>query len=50
MPLRFDLISTPEAGAQDRRVHYAQGKTLFRSSALINAMAYHRDNMGGYQW
>ncbi len=49
MPLRFDLISTPEAGAQNRRVHYAQGKTLFRSSALI-AMAYHRDNLGSYQW
>lgn len=45
----WDLISTPQAGAQNRRIHYAQGKTLSGSSAL-NAMAYHRGNIGGYQW
>lgn len=45
----WGLISTPQAGAQNRRIHYAQGKTLSGSSAL-NAMAYHRGTIGGYQW
>lgn len=44
----WDLISVPQAGAQNRRIHYAQGKTLSGSSAL-NAMAYHRGCRGSYQ-
>ena len=45
----WDLISVPQTGAQNRRIHYAQGKTLSGSSAL-NAMAYHRGTIGAYQW
>ncbi|KAL8838459.1 MAG: hypothetical protein Q9170_002134 [Blastenia crenularia] len=45
----WDLVSVPQTGAQNRRIHYAQGKTLSGSSAL-NAMAYHRGTIGGYQW
>lgn len=45
----WGLISVPQIGAQNRRIHYAQGKTLSGSSAL-NAMAYHRGTIGGYQW
>ncbi len=42
------LISTPQAGSLNRKIHYAQGKTLSGSSAL-NAMAYHRGTLGTYQ-
>lgn len=45
----WGLISVPQVGAQNRRIHYAQGKTLSGSSAL-NAMAYHRGTIGSYQW
>ncbi|KAJ4384802.1 hypothetical protein N0V86_000405 [Didymella sp. IMI 355093] len=44
----WDLLSTPQASAGGRRVHYAQGKTLGGSSAL-NTMAYHRGTKGAYQ-
>ncbi|KAH7347060.1 GMC oxidoreductase-like protein [Pyrenochaeta sp. MPI-SDFR-AT-0127] len=44
----WDLISTPQASAGGRRIHYAQGKTLGGSSA-INTMAYHRGTVGSYQ-
>lgn len=44
----WDLLSTPQPGAGNRRVHYAQGKTLGGSSA-INTMAYHRGTVGAYQ-
>ncbi|KAK4246832.1 hypothetical protein C7999DRAFT_41812 [Corynascus novoguineensis] len=39
--LDWELLSQPQTGANDRRVHYAAGKTLGGSSA-INTMAYHR--------
>ncbi|KAH7110302.1 GMC oxidoreductase-like protein [Dendryphion nanum] len=45
----WDLISTPQPGAGNRRIHYAQGKTLGGSSA-INTMAYHRATRGAYAW
>jgi choline dehydrogenase len=41
----WDLIA-PVPG--NRRIHYAQGKTLGGSSAL-NTMAYHRGTKGAYQ-
>lgn len=44
----WDLLSTPQASAGGRRIHYAQGKTLGGSSA-INTMAYHRGTVGSYQ-
>lgn len=44
----WDLVSTPQASAGGRRIHYAQGKTLGGSSAL-NTMAYHRSTVGSYQ-
>ncbi|KAL9579654.1 MAG: hypothetical protein Q9212_004981 [Teloschistes hypoglaucus] len=44
----WDLLSTPQMGANNRRIHYAQGKTLSGSSAL-NSMAYHRGSAGSYQ-
>lgn len=44
----WDLLSTPQASAGGRRIHYAQGKTLGGSSAL-NTMAYHRGTTGSYQ-
>lgn len=44
----WDLLSTPQASAGGRRIHYAQGKTLGGSSAL-NTMAYHRGTTGAYQ-
>jgi choline dehydrogenase len=43
----WQLLSTPQAG--NRRIHYAQGKTLGGSSA-INSMAYIRGTAGSYQW
>lgn len=44
----WDLLSTPQASAGGRRIHYAQGKTLGGSSAL-NTMAYHRGTVSSYQ-
>ena len=44
----WGLVSVPQTGAGNRRIHYAQGKTLSGSSAL-NAMAYHRGTFGSYQ-
>ncbi|KAF2131229.1 GMC oxidoreductase [Dothidotthia symphoricarpi CBS 119687] len=44
----WDLLSTPQASAGGRRIHYAQGKTLGGSSA-INTGAYHRGTVGSYQ-
>ena len=43
----WGLVSVPQTGALNRRIHYAQGKTLSGSSAL-NAMAYHRGTAGAY--
>ena len=43
----WGLVSVPQTGALNRRIHYAQGKTLSGSSAL-NAMAYHRGTIGSY--
>lgn len=43
----WGLVSVPQAGALNRKIHYAQGKTLSGSSAL-NAMAYHRATNGAY--
>lgn len=43
----WGLVTTPQSGALNRRIHYAQGKTLAGSSAL-NAMAYHRGTSGTY--
>lgn len=46
----WGLVTTPQSGALNRKIHYAQGKTLSGSSAL-NAMAYHRGTSGAYdQW
>jgi choline dehydrogenase len=44
----WDLLSTAQSAAGNRRIHYAQGKTLGGSSA-INTMAYHRATAGSYQ-
>jgi len=44
----WDLLSTPQPSAGNRRIHYAQGKTLAGSSA-INTMTYHRGTVGSYQ-
>ncbi|KAL1794106.1 hypothetical protein ACET3X_007527 [Alternaria dauci] len=44
----WDLLSTAQSAAGNRRIHYAQGKTLGGSSA-INTMAYHRGTVGSYQ-
>ncbi|KAF1846382.1 GMC oxidoreductase [Cucurbitaria berberidis CBS 394.84] len=44
----WDLVSVPQPSAGNRRIHYAQGKTLGGSSA-INTMAYHRGTVGSYQ-
>ena len=44
----WDLLSTPQPSAGNRRIHYAQGKTLGGSSAL-NTMGYHRGTKGSYQ-
>lgn len=43
----WSLLSEPIANADQRRVHYAQGKTLGGSSA-INTMSYVRANRGAY--
>ena len=44
----WGLVSAPQIGALNRRIHYAQGKTLAGSSAL-NAMAYHRGSSDSYE-
>lgn len=44
----WDLVSTTQPSAGNRRIHYAQGKTLGGSSA-INTMAFHRGTVGAYQ-
>jgi choline dehydrogenase len=44
----WGLVSVPQTGALNRKIHYAQGKTLSGSSAL-NAMAYHRSTIGSFQ-
>ncbi|KAI9788249.1 MAG: hypothetical protein M1816_007015 [Peltula sp. TS41687] len=44
----WGLISSPQTGAANRRIHYAQGKTLGGCSA-INIMVYHRATAGTYQ-
>ncbi|RMZ71853.1 choline dehydrogenase [Pyrenophora seminiperda CCB06] len=44
----WDLVTTAQPSAGDRRIHYAQGKTLGGSSA-INTMAYHRATRGAFQ-
>lgn len=43
--LDWELLSQPQTGADNRRVHYAAGKVLGGSSA-INTMAYHRPTRG----
>lgn len=43
----WDLVSAPAPSAANRRIHYAQGKTLGGSSA-INTMTYHRATAGAY--
>ncbi|ORY67233.1 uncharacterized protein BCR38DRAFT_456055 [Pseudomassariella vexata] len=44
----WGLLSEPIPGAANRRVHYAQGKTLGGSSA-INTMSYLRGSKSSYQ-
>lgn len=44
----WELLSVPQTGAGNRRIHYAQGKTLGGSSA-INTMSYIRSTSGAYQ-
>lgn len=44
----WDLLTTPQSGLLNRRLHYAQGKTLGGCSA-INTLAYHRGTKGSYQ-
>ncbi|KAF2676342.1 GMC oxidoreductase [Lentithecium fluviatile CBS 122367] len=44
----WDLLCTPQSSAGNRRIHYAQAKTLGGSSA-INTMTYHRGTVGSYQ-
>lgn len=44
----WSLLSQPQTGAHNRRVHYAAGKTLGGSSAL-HTLCYHRATKGAYQ-
>ncbi|OCL10395.1 GMC oxidoreductase [Glonium stellatum] len=44
----WSLLSQPVTNAGNRRIHYAQGKTLGGSSA-INTMSYVRGTIGSYQ-
>ncbi|ESZ93964.1 hypothetical protein SBOR_5667 [Sclerotinia borealis F-4128] len=44
----WGLVSTVQAGAGGRQIHYAQGKNLGGGSAL-NSMAFHRATNGTYQ-
>lgn len=41
----WDFVTTPQAGAADRRLHYARGKTLGGSSAR-NFLLYQRQTIG----
>ena len=43
----WGLVSVPQTGAMNRRIHYAQGKTLSGSSG-INGMTYLRGTTGAY--
>lgn len=43
----WEFQTTPQAGANGRRLHYARGKCLGGSSAL-NFMIYHRGSTGSY--
>ncbi|KAK5660446.1 hypothetical protein OQA88_12991 [Cercophora sp. LCS_1] len=43
--LDWELLSQPQTGANNRKVHYAAGKTLGGTSA-VNTMAYHRPTCG----
>lgn len=44
----WGLVTIPQIGALNRRIHYPRGKTLSGSSAL-NIMLYQRSNIGAYQ-
>ncbi|KAE8378264.1 choline dehydrogenase [Aspergillus bertholletiae] len=49
-PVDWGIVTVPQSGANDRRLHYAQGKCFGGSSAL-NAMIYQRGTTGSYdQW
>jgi choline dehydrogenase len=46
----WQFQTEPQAGANNRRLHYARGKCLGGSSAL-NFMIHHRGSKGSYdQW
>jgi choline dehydrogenase len=46
----WSFVTEPQAGANGRKVHVAQGKCLGGSSAL-NFMIHHRGSTGSYdQW
>ena len=46
----WSFLTEPQAGANDRKIHYAQGRCLGGSSAL-NFMIHHRGSEGSYaQW
>ncbi|KAK5940640.1 hypothetical protein PMZ80_007057 [Knufia obscura] len=44
----WNFLTEPQAGANNREVHYARGKCLGGSSAL-NFMIHHRGSTGSYQ-
>lgn len=44
----WNFVTTPQAGAADRKIHYARGKALGGSSAR-NFMIYHRGTRESYQ-
>ena len=46
--LDWELLSEPQLGANDRKIHYAAGRTLGGSSA-INTLAYHRPTKGTFK-
>ncbi|KUJ12847.1 FAD-linked reductase [Mollisia scopiformis] len=45
----WDLITEPQTSANNRRIHFARGKTLGGCSA-INTLGYHRGSIGSYQY
>lgn len=46
----WSFVTEPQTGANNRKIHYAQGKCLGGSSAL-NFMIHHRGPKGSYdQW
>ncbi|KAE8308099.1 putative GMC oxidoreductase [Aspergillus transmontanensis] len=50
VPVDWGIVTVPQAGANGRKLHYAQGKCFGGSSAL-NAMIYQRGTTGSYdQW